>query len=119
VNALLLEITNISETRDRSVVRFSVIPSAKYCWSGSLLRLAKGSTTIDRCGATSGAEIATAVGVEVVDVIKPVACTAGLPAREKKSHAGQSHHTRDTMTSVAAAAMPTMTRPRQDGLDDC
>jgi hypothetical protein len=41
--------------RDRSVVRSSVIPSAKYCCSGSLLRLAKGSTTtIDRCGAAGG-----------------------------------------------------------------
>src|SRR5215469_15984722 len=40
--------------RDRSVVRFSVTPSAKYCWSGSLLRLVKGSTTIDRRGAWWG-----------------------------------------------------------------
>ena len=58
------------ETRDRSVVTSSVIPSAKYCWSGSLLRLVKGSTTIDRRGATRGCEIAvgptpTAVGVGV------------------------------------------------------
>src|SRR6516164_8411922 len=37
--------------RERSVVRSSVIASAKYCWSGSLLRLANGSTTIDRRGA--------------------------------------------------------------------
>ena len=41
----------MSGIRDRSVVRSSVIPSAKYCCSGSLLRLAKGSTTIDRRGA--------------------------------------------------------------------
>jgi len=34
--------------------QISVIPSAKYCWSGSLLRLANGSTTIDKRGATSG-----------------------------------------------------------------
>src|SRR6187200_339030 len=40
--------------RDRSVVRSSVIASAKYCWSGSLLRFVKGSTTIDRRGATAG-----------------------------------------------------------------
>ena len=37
----------MSGIRDRSVVRFPVIPSAKYCCSGSLLKLAKGSTTID------------------------------------------------------------------------
>ena len=45
----------MSAIRDRSVVRSSVIPSAKYCCSGSLLRLAKGSTTIDRRGATMAA----------------------------------------------------------------
>src|SRR6516165_2923349 len=46
---------------ERSVVRSSVIPSAKYCWSGSLLRLTNGSTTIDRRGATRGAPIVVAV----------------------------------------------------------
>src|SRR5215472_6147527 len=44
----------MSPSRDRSVVRSSVILSAKYCCSGSLLRLLKGSTTIDRRGATGG-----------------------------------------------------------------
>ena len=43
--------------RDRSVVRSSVMPSAKYSCSGSLLRLLNGSTTIDRCGTTAGCEI--------------------------------------------------------------
>jgi hypothetical protein len=57
VNAVLREITNMSAIRDRSVVRSSVIPSAKYCCSGSLPRLVKGSTTIDRCGPTAGWEI--------------------------------------------------------------
>jgi len=53
VTALFREITNIPAIRERSVVRSSVIPSAKYCWSGSLLRLANGNTTIDSCGAAS------------------------------------------------------------------
>src|SRR6266851_4599630 len=49
--------------RDRSVVRSSVIPSAKYCCSRSSLRLAKGSTTIDKRGAIRGAtELAAATG---------------------------------------------------------
>src|SRR6476620_8573217 len=51
----------MSAIRDRSVVRSSVIPSAKYCCSGSLLRLANGSTTIERRGATGG----RAMGLEV------------------------------------------------------
>src|SRR5215469_17159813 len=42
------EMTNMPPIRDRSVVTSSVIASAKYCWSESLLRLVKGSTTIDR-----------------------------------------------------------------------
>jgi hypothetical protein len=62
VNAVLREMTNVPTSRDRSVVRSSVIPSAKYYWSGSLLRLAKGRTTIDRRGATSGCEIEAAAG---------------------------------------------------------
>jgi len=57
VNAVLREITSISGIRDRSVVRSSVMPSAKYCCSGSLLRLVNGNTTIDRRGAASGGEI--------------------------------------------------------------
>jgi len=57
VNAVLREITKLCAMRDRSVVRSSVIPSAKYCWSGSLLRLAKGSTTIDKRGAPAGWDI--------------------------------------------------------------
>ena len=48
------------EMRDRSVVRFSVIASAKYCCSGSLLRLANGSTTIDKRGAAARWEISGA-----------------------------------------------------------
>ena len=39
--------------RDRSVVRSSVVPSVKYSCSGSLLRLAEGSTTIDKLGGSS------------------------------------------------------------------
>ena len=48
--ALQDEITKLSAMRERSVVRSSVRPSAKYSWSGSLLRLVKGSTTIDSGG---------------------------------------------------------------------
>src|SRR5215813_3226526 len=57
--------------RDRLVVRSSVIPSAKYCWSGSLLRLANGSTTIDRRGATRGwaMEVAAATAWEVLGAV--------------------------------------------------
>jgi hypothetical protein len=56
VNAVLREITNMCAIRESSVVRSSVIPSAKYCWSGSLLRLANGSTTIDSRGGEPSAQ---------------------------------------------------------------
>src|ERR1700756_780546 len=66
----------MSESRDRSVVRSSVIPSAKYCWSGSLLRLANGNTTIDRRGGdlsslTGGfcAPVVTVPGADMVDKV--------------------------------------------------
>src|SRR6516164_2209291 len=36
--------------RDRSVVRSSVMPSAKYSWSGSRDRFSNGNTTKDRRG---------------------------------------------------------------------
>src|SRR6266478_1607801 len=39
--------TKLPEIRERSVVRFSVIPSAKYSWSGSRERFSNGRTTID------------------------------------------------------------------------
>jgi hypothetical protein len=55
------EITNIFASLDRSVVRSSVIPSAKYCCSGSLLKLVNGNTMIDRRGKATGGEL------EVVD----------------------------------------------------
>src|SRR6516162_9545237 len=44
VNAVLHEITKLSAICDRSVVRSSVTPSAKYCCSRSSLRLTSGST---------------------------------------------------------------------------
>jgi hypothetical protein len=81
--------------RDKLVITSSVIPSAKYCWSGSLLRLVNGNTTIDRRGATRGGAIdvaATAAGVG-----------AGLVA-------GQSHQAPTAMTSSTGTAAPTATR---------
>jgi hypothetical protein len=69
VNAVLREITNIFASLDRSVVRSSVIPSAKYCCSGSLLKLVNGNTTIDRRGAATGGELE--VADDTVAVAKP------------------------------------------------
>src|SRR5712691_6837834 len=78
--------------RDRSVVRSSVTPSAKYCWSGSLLRLANGNTTIDKRGATRGSAIDAAAGA-------PATVAVG-----EDLVAGQSHQPVTAMTSTAAAA---------------
>src|ERR1700738_4825336 len=51
MNAVLRAITKLPEIRERSVVRSSVIPSAKYSWSGSFDRFVNGRTTIDKRGA--------------------------------------------------------------------
>src|SRR6516225_11070233 len=57
IGEVLRAITKLPDIRDRSVVRSSVIPSAKYSCSRSSLRFVKGSTTIDRRGAAAGWEI--------------------------------------------------------------
>src|SRR5437899_2286388 len=61
------------------------MPSAKYCWSGSLLRLANGSTTIDRRGATRGCEIAAAGAAAP-------AVTVGLAVDHPALHLGGAAH---------------------------
>src|SRR6476619_6670867 len=83
VNAVLGDITNMPAIRDRSVVKSSVMPSAKYCCSGSLLRLAKGRTTMDRRGAATNGER------EVVD--DPLAAgTSAVPSeRNAKTRTGR------------------------------
>ena len=61
---MLHAITKLPAIRDRSVVRSSVIPSAKYSCSGSLERFVKGNTAIDRRGTDPvlPREIAAAAG---------------------------------------------------------
>src|SRR5262252_10189011 len=90
--------TNMFSSRDRSVVRSSVIPSAKYCWSGSLLRLVKGSTTIDSRSAWSGWAIV---------VVEATADGEGFVA-------GQNHHAPPAIASgvvtAATIATPAMRR---------
>src|SRR5215472_11583839 len=100
VTAVLREITNMPAIRDRSVLRSSVIPSAKYCWVGSLLRLANGSTTIERRGATKGWP------VEVV------AATAGVAVGEVLV-VGENHHVTTAITSIATSAPPIGARMRR------
>src|SRR6516165_4434675 len=98
MNAVLREITKLFAMRDRSVVTSSVIPSAKYCCSGSLLRLTSGNTTIDSRTAASGCAI---------DV---VAATAGFG---EDLVAGQSHQAPPATTSTAAMAAPINARARR------
>src|SRR6516162_3100689 len=86
----------MSASRDRSVVRSSVIPSAKYCWSGSLLRLAKGSTTIDKRGATSGC---------AMEAVAATAATAEGGV-EGDLVAGHNHQVTIAITSAVAIAAP-------------
>src|SRR3954469_2603790 len=73
---------------DRSVVRSSVRPSAKYCWSRSSLRLTNGSTTIERRGAVVGIAGADADAVTVGGAVDN----------------GHCHHTPPAATSTPAKA---------------
>src|SRR2546429_390716 len=63
-----------------SVVRSSVIASAKYSCSESLLRLVNGSTTIDNRGAEYGGTVRRAAGVAVSS------CTLGPGCRADHIH---------------------------------
>src|SRR6267154_4126731 len=95
--------------RDTSVVRSSVMPSAKYSCSGSLLRLAKGSTTIDRRAA--GIFRAAALSAKVADGMAGPAtcCDAIRPMLGEPDH----HQPAAAMAiTIAAAAAPTPTRER-------
>ncbi len=47
VNVEFRAMTNISGIMDNAVMMFSLIPSARYSWSGSLLILTKGSTAME------------------------------------------------------------------------
>src|SRR5205085_10419668 len=84
--------------RDSSVVKSSVMPSAKYPWSGSLLRLAKGSTTIDRRGARSAS----------VDTEGAITVAGGVIGDD------QSHHRPPAMISKPARTTAATCRPRKD-----
>jgi len=77
VNAVLREITSTPAIRDRSVVRSSVIPSAKYCCSGSLLKLVNGKTTIDNRGTARG-------GCEAIDGTFADAARLSLPLAPRR-----------------------------------
>src|SRR5258706_13207247 len=90
----------MSAIRDRSVVRSSVIPSAKYCCSGSLLRFAKGRTTID----SRGADFASMLAAGCVAVEGAWVVTAGGRCQ------GHAHH---AAVPIAAAVSITTaaTRP--------
>src|SRR6516165_8890991 len=84
--------------RDRSVVRSSVMPSAKYSWSGSRDRFSKGSTTKDKCGAGVFAMVgATCAAGE---------CTAGVDGVPL----GHVHQTASAMHIIATALVGTMRR---------
>src|ERR1700756_3160728 len=93
------------EIRDRSVVRSSVIPSAKYCCSGSLLRFAKGRTTIDR----RGAGFASLAGGGFV-VGTAWAVVAGGPSRGKAHQAVAPIPATARMIAAAATLIVTIRR---------
>src|ERR1700730_1085965 len=73
MNAVWRAITKLPEIRERSVVRSSVIPSAKYSWSGSFDRFVNGRTTIDRRGAGGLATVGGICGLAAAGAVPPTA----------------------------------------------
>src|SRR5262245_18024178 len=78
--------------RERSVVRSSVMPSAKYSWSGSFDRLLKGRTTIDRRG---GGFVSATARLRAPTTSACVGPTGGAPLG----------HTNHAATAMQRAAM--------------
>src|ERR1700731_3790857 len=68
MNAVLRAITKLPEIRERSVVRSSVIESAKYSLSGSFDRFVNGRTTIDKRGAGGLATVGGVFGLAAAGV---------------------------------------------------
>src|SRR6516164_7824911 len=96
----------MSVIRDRSVVRSSVIPSEKYCWSGSLLRLANGSTTIDRRGA------AKACGIDAAVSICAVRMGGGVRPKPPRGDS-ENKHCPDSRRACDAGGAPTQQPPHR------
>src|SRR4029077_1297927 len=96
--------TKLPEIRDRSVVKSSVMPSAKYSCSGSFDRFAKGSTTIDRRGAVVLAMAGVSCG--------PVAAGAGV-ATVGEFRFGHAHQAAAPM-AITTAMLAVATASRKD-----
>src|SRR5712692_9321774 len=79
--------------RDRSVVRSSVIPSARYSCAGSSLRLANGSTAIDRRGAVAGNGPDALLGGPALTAVGGATLAIG-----------QSHHAATAIATIAGTA---------------
>src|SRR5215472_13993459 len=83
--------TNRPGNLERPVVRSSVMPSLKYSCSGSLLRLANGSTAMEGLsGKASAGFRAGGIEAEVCSGLSEICCTSTIvaaiivrPAREK------------------------------------
>src|SRR5258708_34432059 len=97
--------------RDTSVVRSSVMPSAKYSCSGSLLRLAKGSTTIDSRAAGIFRAAALSAGA-AFGMAAPATCREAIGTEL----GGRDHHHHPAparATTGPPPAAPTPTRQRR------
>ena len=92
---MLRAITRLPWIRAMSVVRSSVIASAKYSCSGSLLRLVNGSTTIDSRGAECGGNRGRAADAAASS------CAIASSCRSEDSH--HAPPARATISRAAAA----------------
>ena len=86
--------TNSRRKRDSSVMISSTMPSAKYSWPASSLKLVKGNTTMDgRLGSGDAATPAVVasgispIGGEMVDEPKAASQAPGAHESEIRSHA--------------------------------
>src|ERR1700730_506479 len=113
MNAVLRAITKLPEIRDRSVVRSSVIPSAKYSWSGSFDRLAKGRTTIDSRGADFAA------GADGLGTLAVTGAWTGATVELPMGHAHQTAVPRPIAATILATRTASLKLLRRLGPMGC
>src|SRR5687767_378144 len=84
--------------RDSSAVNASAMPSVKYSWSGSFDRLTKGSTAIDRTGASTLGSLLAGHPINI-------AAADAAPAATSTTIAAASHRDVDRAGATVAAGV--------------
>ena len=113
-NEAVREATRNAATRVSALMISSVIPSLKYSFSGSALRLTNGSTAIEPAGGATGCGAASGGAVAAV-AVRGVASASTSSAAVAKRSAGARASARATACSTQAGTVSRTVRRRGTG----